>query len=1269
MSGKTKTVKLLSVLLAFVMLLGVMPMGSLIASAETEGLFMYNVKDEKATIITCQNDASGDIVIPETLGGYPVEAISVYSFSDCDKITSVTMPDSVKTIGVGAFADCEKLAVVKIGAGVISIGSGAFTDCGSLAKIEVSSANTVYKSDENGALYTYDKTDLLVYPTSNTATTFVVASEVEEIKDNAFAGSQNAKTIILGDNVKSIGKNAFLGSRSLEMVMIGSAVTSIGNDAFEGCEKLAGISVHVNNPVLHSDEAGVLYSKDKKQLIKYPNGKSSVSYTVADETEVINVLAFANTKALTEITIGKNVKEIGASAFIGCDLISKVNYGGSAAEWKNVKIGANNEKLLSAAFNFAGGVEHTHTYTSVPAKNATCTETGVMSYSCECGHNYTETIPALGHNFANNTCQNCSMKEFVLASDGTRAKITKYNGSAAYLTIPATIEGYEIIAIGDNVFEGKTSIVSIVIPAGVKEIGSCAFYKTGYYNNSANWENGVLYIGKFLIEANDEVVKGNYTVKEGTEVIADYAFSACTSLTGITFPASVKVIGDAAFSNCTGLKDVNCGVRKAEWANVTIGTENSALLNATFTFVPDPHVHSYDEIVDELKVTCLEAGYKITKCSCGDTKREDYPAPGHIFVNNVCTGCGGREYDISISNNEVTIIGCHESLSGNIVLPSAIGGYSVAKIGANAFAGNKNITGIVIPSTVTEIGEKAFFNCDELVNISIPASVTAMGSLAFADCAKLSALSVSADNAKFTTDENGVLFNKVKTEILYYPTGKASVTYEIPDGVMVIGKNAFNGYASLVTVTIPASVKTVDEGAFDGCEGLKKVNFTGTETKWNRVIIRDKNAPLTKAEKTFADLSDAEKALVVSKLLMVYNADVSTKGINIILTESDKTVGIMAVDMLAKDGETEVSIETDGTLIEVYEDGTYNLLISDWHLSGNKTETTVTIGEDTFPIIFIFEPENDGHDFSIVEELEPTCVDKGCTRYTCSICGAYRDENEVDALGHEYGLWIIDSDEGCVTEGKKYRECTVCDEFTEGHIEWGVVRPTGHDYIVAVTEPTCHEGGYTAYFCQKCGHYYETDFVPAAGHKYGEWSVITEASCTTAGEKIKECTVCEETADGHFVKEVVDALGHNYVSDVTPPTEFDEGYTTHICTQCGDTYKDTFVPAIGKVKSVVLQSITLNKDEVKALAPKIDVTPGVQYSVVYESADESIATVDSDGKVTAVSRGITTITCTVTDQYGNKESAECTVEVKFTVIQWITWFFVDFLFSWIGKLF
>lgn len=1231
MTRKSKAMKLLSVLLAFVMVLGVVPFGMFTASAATEGVLMYSLSNGEATIIGCDTEATGEVVIPEKLGECPVTAISLYSFAECESITGVTIPDSVKTIGHYAFSDCTALADIKIGSGVESIGSNAFANCTSLEKVEVSADNAVYTSDETGVLYNKEKTELLLYPAANAATIYTVAENVKTIADNTFTASKNVKTIVMGDNVTAIGANAFMGSRSLETVVIGKGVKTIGTDAFEGCAKLTGISVGTDNATFCSDENGVLYSKDKTQLIKYPAGNARTAFSIPAGVKTISVLSFSNATNLTTLAISKDVTEIAASAFYGCTAIAEVTYEGSETEWKAITIGANNEALTNAKITYAGGIEHGHSYTSSVTTEATCTEKGVLIYKCECGHSYTEAIPAKGHSFKNNVCSACQTKEFVFTTDGTNAKITAYNGKAISLVIPATVEGYTVNAIGDSAFENCDKIISVTIPESVKDIGSCAFYKTGYYNNTANWEKGVLYIGSFLIEAN-ESVKGAVEVKDATTLIADYAFASRSGITSVILPKELAVIGDSSFSGCTAIKNVTSGATEDEWKSVVIGTGNENLINAKFTFAEIPHTHVY--VVEEVLPTCIEAGYKVSTCECGDIQREDYDALGHNFVNNVCSRCKEREYEISIVNNEVTILGCHTSLSGEITLPDVISGYAV-----------------------TAIGEKAFADNEKIENIIIPASVTSIGDMAFAG-SKI-AVEVSSENPNYLT-ENGILYNKTKSALLYCSANKAGEKLEIPVGVTVIGVGAFYGASAVQSVKIPDSVVSIDKDAFAGCTGIKSVIYDGTKTQWGKINIGEGNEAL--ANITYLDVSDVELATALASDLKLTGATAKAEEIIIVIT-ADKDVNTIEINKKTVSDKS-IVLKTEGASITESEDK-YVLLFDDWHKAGNKTETEITVDGDTYTVKFVFPIENDGHDYSIVEKIEVSCAVQGSTRYTCAICGDYYDEDIVEKLGHTYGNWVIDVDETCTENGVKYRECSVCNKDTEGHIETGVVLATGHKYNETVTAPTCTVGGYTTYYCSACGDSYDGNNVPATGHAYGEWTVTTPAGCETAGERTRECTVCDETVAAHTETEEIAATGHSYVPTVTAPTYTSQGYTTYDCENCDSSYISDYVNALSKLVSVSIENIVMKKDEQWGLNPVIEAYGPVKYTVTYEVADSSIATVDEKGVVTGITRGTTQIICTVTDENGNSVSDICSVEVKFTILQWITWVFVDLLFGFI----
>ena len=113
-----------------------------------------------------------------------------------------------------------------------------------------------------------------------------------------------------------------------------------------------------------------------------------------------------------------------------------------------------------------------------------------------------------------------------------------------------------IIEIGANAFGGCTALSEISLPESVVYIGASAFGNTAFYNDAANWENGVLYMDGCLIDSKREEIKGEYSVKEGTRIIAKQAFLRATGLETLKLPEGLKVIGDAAFNECTSLKTV-----------------------------------------------------------------------------------------------------------------------------------------------------------------------------------------------------------------------------------------------------------------------------------------------------------------------------------------------------------------------------------------------------------------------------------------------------------------------------------------------------------------------------------------------------------------------------------------------------------------------------------------------------------------------------------------------------------------------------------------
>lgn len=145
-----------------------------------------------------------------------------------------------------------------------------------------------------------------------------------------------------------------------------------------------------------------------------------------------------------------------------------------------------------------------------------------------------------------------------------------------------------------------------------------------------------------------------------------------------------------------------------------------------------------------------------------------------------------------------------------------------------------NQTDIVIPSTingqaVTSIGINAFADCSKLIKIIIPDCITSIGNNAFGNCVNLENIIVKHNN-KYYTSVDGVLFNKLKTEIIKYPEGKKDTSYSIPKSVSSIGDGSFILSHNLTSIEIPNSVKSIGERTFNGCSDLTSINIPDSVT-------------------------------------------------------------------------------------------------------------------------------------------------------------------------------------------------------------------------------------------------------------------------------------------------------------------------------------------------------------------------------------------------------------------------------------------------------
>ena len=160
------------------------------------------------------------------------------------------------------------------------------------------------------------------------------------------------------------------------------------------------------------------------------------------------------------------------------------------------------------------------------------------------------------------------------------------------------------------------------------------------------------------------------------------------------------------------------------------------------------------------------------------------------------------------------------------------GAYSIKPgtktIAAAAFQQCDSLESITIPDSVTSIGYDAFGICTSLTSVTIGNGVTSIGDSAFSVCDSLTNITVATNNPNYSS-ENGVLFNKDKTTLILYPTGKSGA-FVIPGSVTSIWDSAFASCSSLTSVDIPDSVTSIGDFAFKYCSSLTSVDIPNSVT-------------------------------------------------------------------------------------------------------------------------------------------------------------------------------------------------------------------------------------------------------------------------------------------------------------------------------------------------------------------------------------------------------------------------------------------------------
>ncbi|MCM1233584.1 MAG: leucine-rich repeat protein [Ruminococcus flavefaciens] len=218
----------------------------------------------------CDKSAE-EIVIPNEISGLPIKKIGDMTFWNCENLTSIIIPDSVTEIGRMAFQGCKKLKNVNIPENVTTIRAYAFCMCESLEKIDI-------------------------------------PESVVSIESYAFFSCHGLKSIDLTSNVK-------LDCEEYD--------NGILHNPFGDCGSLTSVNISEANKDYCSVD-GVLFNKDKTEIICYPAGKTNSEYILPSSITSIGSDAFRGSKYLQSISVPEDVTSIGNYAFAGCESLSDI---------------------------------------------------------------------------------------------------------------------------------------------------------------------------------------------------------------------------------------------------------------------------------------------------------------------------------------------------------------------------------------------------------------------------------------------------------------------------------------------------------------------------------------------------------------------------------------------------------------------------------------------------------------------------------------------------------------------------------------------------------------------------------------------------------------------------------------------------------------------------------------------------------------------------------------------------------------------------------
>lgn len=669
----------------------------------------------------------------------------------------------------------------------------------------------------DGLTWSYNETTkaLTISKTGEGSGVMTIFTE-EQTKNPDIRWGGHAKEIVsvtMGEGVVTVGNWAFNGCDNLTSVTFPSTLTTIFGYSFGHCKSLASIDFPQGLTTISN---WAFYDCASLEQITLPDSITGIgnsafslcvsvsSITLPNKAMTIGNSAFSSCFSLTSIVIPDGVTFIESSTFYNCRRLTSIT------------IGADVESILSQAFRGCSSL----TSITIPDK---VTQIGERAFD-GCAMLRTVTINGDVEGIGEYAFENCSSLQTIdIPASVTVMQYNVFTNCRSLKSINVDPSNETFRSEDGVLFKAKELTVyplsktdeSYRVPDGTMSIGTCAFETQGYLK-TVELPDSLTTIGRGAFQTCNSLqsVTGN-----NVSWIKNHAFNECRSLETASLGNHLTTIEYNAFSNCSSLKSIALGDALGSISDYTFQNCTSLTSVTMGNSVTSIGISAFMNCSSLESITLSTALTNIKQYAFQDcTSLKTISIPKDVAT------LGDRLFGACTSLTAINVDEDNENFS------SADGVlYNKDQTQLIVYPAGKTGDTYDIPDSVTSLGARAFRNCT-MKTVNIPASVTSIGGdYIFSFCRSLETINVDPENT-ILSSEGGVLFNKDKTRLIYYPMSKPDKTYTLPASVTSYAPYLFQENKYIESVTFGSNITALQAYTFMDCTSVKTVNIQGNVT-------------------------------------------------------------------------------------------------------------------------------------------------------------------------------------------------------------------------------------------------------------------------------------------------------------------------------------------------------------------------------------------------------------------------------------------------------